>query len=281
MKNKIVIIMALLLILPQFLFAQEGDAEGCKDHPMFTRMPNFLIKECESKEFDALSFPVENSTEDECKKETIEGKYYYYNYSHNGEGSEPSELQIFRNFENALKQIDATIVAKVVEHLNSYSFITAKVSKNNIETWILIQASTPDYYVSIIEKQEMEQAIKANEMLDALNANGKIALNILFDTGKAVIKAESQSIIDQIYEMLQTDTSLHVSIEGHTDNVGNMADNKTLSQTRAKAVMESLIAKGIAKDRLSFQGWGQEVPVADNQTDEGKRKNRRVEIIKK
>ncbi len=74
---------------------------------------------------------------------------------------------------------------------------------------------------------------------------------------------------------------LRVSIEGHTDNVGDPAANKKLSSDRANAVMNALIAKGIDKSRLSSVGWGQEKPVADNGTDEGRAKNRRVEIVKK
>jgi len=87
--------------------------------------------------------------------------------------------------------------------------------------------------------------------------------------------------VDQIFELLNSDPALKISIEGHTDNVGDAAANKKLSNERAKSVMDALIAKGVDKTRLSFIGWGQEKPVADNRTDEGKAKNRRVEIVKK
>ena len=80
--------------------------------------------------------------------------------------------------------------------------------------------------------------------------------------------------------MLTTDPSIKISIEGHTDNVGTAAANQTLSQNRAKAVMDAIIAKGIDKARLSSKGWGQNKPVADNSTEEGRAWNRRVEIVK-
>jgi outer membrane protein OmpA-like peptidoglycan-associated protein len=80
--------------------------------------------------------------------------------------------------------------------------------------------------------------------------------------------------------MLNSNTGIKISIEGHTDNVGLAATNKKLSQDRAKAVMDALVAKGIISTRMSYQGWGQEKPVADNSTDDGKAKNRRVEIVK-
>ncbi len=127
----------------------------------------------------------------------------------------------------------------------------------------------------------MEQVIQANDMLKALNTDGFIALNILFDVGKSTIKKESEPIIEQIYLLLKSNPQLIISVEGHTDNTGNVESNKKLSEARAKTVMDTLIAKGIGKERLSSIGWGQEKPVADNNTEEGKAKNRRVVIVKK
>jgi outer membrane protein OmpA-like peptidoglycan-associated protein len=243
-------------------------------------MPGFHIMGCVTKEFESYKFPIENTTSENCKKQTVEGKYFELSYGLNEGVPEPSALQIFRNFENAIKQINASVVAKVIEPGNSYSFITGRISKGNTETWIYINASGTDYQLYMVEKEIMEQVIQANEMLKALNTSGFIALNILFDTGKSTIKKESLEIVDQIFEMLRANTSLKVSIEGHTDNTGTPEGNKTLSENRAKAVMEVLVAKGIDKSRLSYTGWGQEKPVADNRTEEGKAKNRRVEIIK-
>jgi OOP family OmpA-OmpF porin len=150
--------------------------------------------------------------------------------------------------------------------------------------WIGIDAASDvaeSYTLTIMEIEEMKQDIQASAILDVLNKDGFIALDILFETGKSVIQKESLPIIDQLYEMLKLDANLKISIEGHTDNVGDAASNKKLSNDRAKSVMDVLIAKGIDKSRLSSIGWGQEKPVADNRTDEGKAKNRRVEIVKK
>jgi len=87
--------------------------------------------------------------------------------------------------------------------------------------------------------------------------------------------------VDQIYDLMNNNSSLKVSVEGHTDNVGDAESNKKLSNDRAKAIVDALIAKGIEKTRLSSIGWGQEKPLADNRTEEGRAKNRRVEIVKK
>ncbi len=133
----------------------------------------------------------------------------------------------------------------------------------------------------VLEVGQMTQEITANEMLDALNKDGYIALNILFETGKSTIQKESIPIVDQFFELMKSNSALKVSVEGHTDNVGDAASNKKLSNDRAKSVMNALIAKGIAGTRLSFTGWGQEKPVADNRTEDGRVQNRRVEIVKR
>ncbi len=274
---------AFLSLLPIMIFsakAQNEDAENCTDHPMFNRMPGFFIKECEKKRFNAYTFTIESSLDENAKTQTVEGKFFQYTYAIKDGEEEPSALEIFRNFENALNEIGATIVAKVVETNNSYSFITAKVSKNNNEVWVEIKADGPEYALVFIEKQLMEQVIKANDMLKALNSAGFIALNILFDTGKSTIKPESQPLMDQLFNLLNTNKGLKVSIEGHTDNVGTPESNKKLSLSRAEAVMNALTAKGIDKSRLTVKGWGQEKPVADNKTEDGRAKNRRVEIVK-
>jgi outer membrane protein OmpA-like peptidoglycan-associated protein len=279
--RKFVTSLSISAVLNFTVNAQNEDAENCKDHPMFNRMPDFYINECIEKKFDAYSFIIENSTESDSKTQTVEGKFYEYTYYLNEDAEEPSALEIFRNFENALKEINATIVAKVVEHNNSYSFITAKITRDNNETWVNINADGPEYRLVIVEKQLMEQVIKAQEMLKALNKDGFISLNILFDTGKSTIKKESQTLIDQLYELLKNNSGLKVSIEGHTDNTGTPDGNKILSVSRAEAVLKALVSKGIDKSRLSSKGWGQEKPVADNKTEEGRAKNRRVEIVKK
>jgi outer membrane protein OmpA-like peptidoglycan-associated protein len=108
-----------------------------------------------------------------------------------------------------------------------------------------------------------------------------MALYINFDTGKSDMKPESMVIIGQIAALLQAHPELKVSIEGHTDNAGTVQSNKVLSTQRAKSVMNAVVQKGIATTRLTALGWGQEKPIADNRSEDGRAKNRRVEIVKK
>jgi outer membrane protein OmpA-like peptidoglycan-associated protein len=262
--------------------ASAEDAEGCKDHPMFNRMPGFNLGECSLKEFDGYKFPTGTEVSgDDGKFQVVEGKWSYYTYERPGDLGITSAAQIFRNFENALRQINATIVAKVVEPGNSYSFITAKLVKPGSEVWILVTGSDSYYNLTIVEKQAMEQVIQASDMFAALQKDGFIALDIRFDTDKATIKTESQPIIDQIAALMKANPDLKVGIEGHTDNTGKADRNKKLSDERAKAVVAAVAAKGIAAARMIPAGFGQDRPVADNRSEEGRAKNRRVEIVKK
>ena len=88
------------------------------------------------------------------------------------------------------------------------------------------------------------------------------------------------SEINRIVTLMKENPDLKFSVEGHTDNTGNVGTNQTLSDARSKAVVEKLVENGIAADRLKSAGKGQTSPIADNSTDEGKAKNRRVEFVK-
>jgi outer membrane protein OmpA-like peptidoglycan-associated protein len=102
----------------------------------------------------------------------------------------------------------------------------------------------------------------------------------LFDVGKADLKAsESTAYINRIASLLNTKTVNAVQLEGHTDNVGQMAVNQTLSEARARAVREALVKQGVAPERLSTVGYAFNRPVASNATEEGRRLNRRVELL--
>ena len=150
--------------------------------------------------------------------------------------------------------------------------------------WVKIDCGGNDnndfYNLTIIQLEEMNQDVTSSDILNKLNTEGHIALYINFETGKSGIKSESQKTIDQIVEMLKASPALKILIEGHTDNAGNAASNQTLSENRAKSVMNAITAKGIDKARLASKGLGQTKPVADNNTEDGKTKNRRVEIVK-
>lgn len=160
--------------------------------------------------------------------------------------------------------------------------IAFKFNKGGKEVWALVHPynNGAGYALYIAEREAMKQDIVANVLIDKINKDGFIALYINFDTGKGSIKPDSFSQLDQVAAALkQSDVKLEVG--GHTDNVGAPESNLALSELRAKSVMKYLTNKGIAAARLSVKGYGQTRQVADNRNEEGRAKNRRVELVKK
>lgn len=118
-------------------------------------------------------------------------------------------------------------------------------------------------------------------LYDRMMSDGKfITYGITFDVGKSTIKPESMGEINRIVTLMKENPDLKFSVEGHTDSTGNEASNHTLSEARSNAIVDKLVELGISADRLSASGKGQTSPIADNGTDEGRAKNRRVEFVK-
>jgi outer membrane protein OmpA-like peptidoglycan-associated protein len=260
----------------------QNDAEGCKDHKLLTRLENFYISDC-SENYNELQLRTSIS-----KTETKEGNlfYYYYRFNFDAGVKVKSPFQIIKNYENAVIKNGGRLVYKNTNASEGDIEATLYLSTKEKEYWIQLTrfagngSEAEAFGLNVLEIESMKQEVVASEMFEKINKEGFIALYINFETGKSDIKPESQPIIDQLSEMLKQNPALKISIEGHTDNVGGDITNKPLSESRAKSVMNALISKGIEVSRLKSKGWGQSKPIADNNTEEGRAKNRRVEISK-
>ena len=269
--NRILVsIMFSFLLTVGVASGQEKDTKGCQDHPLISRMNNYYIASCE-KSFNSFTFYVKEG------EKTLEGERTKIQYYLKSGFPQPSFLQIRRNYGNAAKSIGGVTL------YDDDRRVTFKVSKDGKEAWVAMEAFNEgrNYELVILEMAPMTQEVTADAMYNALKKDGFMALYINFDTGKSNIKPESMGIIGQIAALLKAHPELKVSIEGHTDNVGTSQSNKALSTQRANSVMNAVVQKGIAANRLTALGWGQEKPIADNRSEEGKAKNRRVEIVKK
>jgi outer membrane protein OmpA-like peptidoglycan-associated protein len=279
MKNKLWLLIIALLIVPAVIQAQESEF---KDTPYFSGMPSFMIYDAEDVEFDSYNFfNGKNCT-------TVEGKKFKRTYSLKEGAQKSSAIQISRNYANAVRNMGGTVLfegapqnAECADN-NGLQMIVGKVVKDGNELWVEVATlSGDDYYLTVVLKELMKQDVTASAMFETLNRDGHIALYINFDTGKSVVKPESQPIIEQIVQMMNSNPDLKIGVEGHTDNVGTPASNKTLSEARAKSVVSAITGQGISTDRLNPAGYGQDKPIADNNTEEGRAKNRRVELVKK
>jgi OmpA-OmpF porin, OOP family len=261
------------------LFAQD-DVAGSKDHPLLNRMPGYYISDYDKKDFESFDFEGKNG-----RPAAVEGRYTHITYRTIEWGKNASSLQIGRNYQTAITKIGGEVLFQQLA--SGGGFTTMKLARDAKELWIKIAIGDGGniYHLDIIEKAGMEQNITANA--DAwksdINSTGHAAIyGIYFDTDQAVIKPESAAALKEIAALLKANPSLNIRLVGHTDSTGDFAHNMTLSDARAKAVLTALTSQyGIPAARLSGHGVGPLAPVASNDTEEGRAKNRRVELVKR
>ncbi len=271
---------AVLLAAGAALAVEQKDDPKCKDHALFTRMPTYWIHSCVQKQFDVHAFVTGKDAAGKEQTVNVEGELWDIRYYPQATAeSKPSELQILRNYENAIQKQGGEVV------YSGKNRGTLKLVKDGKETWVDISAEfTGKYRLFIVQKGAMAQDVVANaEALgkDIRSAGHVTIEGIYFDTGKATIKPESAKAIAEVAKLLKSDPALSVFVVGHTDNVGGVEGNLKLSDARAAAVMQSLISEhGVAAGRLRAHGCGQFAPIASNDAEAGRAKNRRVELVK-
>lgn len=255
--------------------AGDQDLKGSKDHPLLSRMPNFHIAEYKDLDFDSHKFVGQDK-----KPVVVEGHKYYIGYSLNMGAAEPGELKIRRNIQEALKKIGGKVIFD--DNFNRVS--TMVVQAGGKETWVEVRAFARLYRLTIVEKEAMKQEVvaSAETMGSDINTTGHVSIyGIYFDTGKSEIKPESYTAVSEIAKLLKNNAALKIYVVGHTDNVGSFDSNMKLSKDRADAVARMLSGKhGIAAARLRAHGVASLAPVTSNDTENGKAKNRRVELVK-
>lgn len=250
--------------------AQAQDAEGCKDSPIVTRFPGSIVTGC--KQLDDNTFDFNVGSGKPVKR--VEGKYLELHYRYPDTASKP---QVLRNVHTAIKN------AGYIFDYDSgdYGDFTVHMGK----TWIFFQINSGHTYdETFVTETALTQDVVADAaaMSTGINATGHTVVNgIQFDTGKADVKPESASALEQVVKLLQQDASLKIYVVGHTDNVGSLAANLDLSKRRAASVVQVLITQyHIAADRLAPFGNGPYAPIQSNDTEDGRALNRRVELVK-
>ncbi len=293
-----------------------GDIKGSKDHPLISRYEGSDIFSYKADAFNEYPlFINEISTHKGIEGQPdsvmwLEGRLTRLLYVN---PPERSSLEVFRNYETALKGEGFEILFSCKNKacgghnfyraMNGYMWLTsddqrylaAKLSRDEGDVYVSLYVTpsgagggptqhrilTQLHVVEVEPMQENMVTVDADAMARGLGEEGSIALyGILFDVDKATIRPESKSTLEQISTLLNDNPELKLVIVGHTDNQGKIEYNMDLSKRRAKSVEAALVSDyGIAKDRLSAWGVGYLSPVASNRTEAGRAKNRRVELV--
>jgi len=265
---------AFLFIASGLAIAADANKKGCTDHPLFpTRMPGYSIADCETKDFDTANFETGKR-----EKTKVEGRRTKLTYRIEDRSKEPSGVAVVRNYENAIKSVQGTVL-----FIDGNRIVNGKIVKDGNEIWAQVEKGNGQIWLTVVEKAGMTQHIVANAdaLRNDLKSTGHVAVHgIYFDTGKAEVKPESQASLQEVAKLISNDQGLKLLVVGHTDSVGQFEANMKLSQARAEAVVQTLRKNhGIAEGRLKAQGAGPIAPVATNRTEEGRAKNRRVELV--
>lgn len=292
------------------------DVKGSKDHPALTRFEGAEIRAYEHKDFDEAVMPDRPiPREAEAKGLELEGKLTRISYRIDGK---KSALEVYRNYQGALQaggfktlfeckgdeqcggdfqsfvinggkvrqpgQGDATFGGK-------YYVVLAKKEAPSGDIYVFLDVMedgsnhiTP-VFQQVLETKPMQtgqvQVLDMAAMQKSLAESGRVAVyGVYFDTDKAEVKPESKAALDEMGKLLNANPNLKVYVVGHTDNQGTLAGNLDLSQKRADAVVKALESGyKIPAARLSPRGVASLAPVAANDAEAGRAKNRRVELV--
>ncbi len=290
------------------------DVKGSRDHPLIKRYEGAVIVKYAQADFDEYTVPLGKADGHGklTQSAVIEGQVTKLVYTL---PKGRSTLEVIRNYENELKGAGYKILFTGAKAevgnipraagwetptyvLDSQRILTAQLARPQGTVHIVLYAVGAYYdeaswgvdkgqtllFSHVIVQKPMENKLSklmADEIASTLSEAGSVALyGIFFDTNKDEVKAESESMLQELVKLLKTQPALKLLVVGHTDNVGTFASNMDLSQRRAQAVVNTLVSRhGVAKERLMPVGVSSAAPMAPNRTEEGRAKNRRVELV--
>jgi OOP family OmpA-OmpF porin len=295
MKHISLAMFVLLATVP--VAAQRPAVQG---HPLIPPYPGSTAgPPAKAVDFDEFDIPVGPAKDRKFTKlEHVEGKMTSFYY---GRPKDRSQLEIFRNYEAALKAAGFQVLftctgpecGTQINHPplgyipsgNEARYLAAKLARPEGDIYVAMHVQPLDTRFVIVESKPMATGlvkISADALAKDINTTGHVAVyEILFDTGRADVKPESAPALAEIARMMTQAPTLSLHVVGHTDNVGALAQNLDLSKRRAEAVIAALVTTHkVAAARLRADGVGPLAPVASNDTDAGRARNRRVELVK-
>ncbi|OGW30328.1 MAG: hypothetical protein A3J81_06075 [Nitrospirae bacterium RIFOXYB2_FULL_43_5] len=310
-------VVLLTLLTVGSVFAQ--DVGGSKDHPLISRFPGSSITRYDMKQFNEYAVPLGKMEKGALtKSQKLEGTVTQITYAapkdrsvleifRNYESAMKNAgfVTLFSGKKNELgdKWLDkftgaterpvgygeAALGTQLSQ--SDFRFMAAKLTRAEGDVYVALCVAGFGWYqyplvqLDIIETKPMETGlvkVNAEAMAKEIELTGHVSIyGIYFDTGKTDVKPQSEEALAEIAKLLTQDRTLNLYVVGHTDNVGTLASNMDLSKRRAEAVVKVLVSKySIGTERLYAAGVGPLSPVVANKIEEGRAKNRRVELVK-
>jgi len=280
-RFKILFLSVLLMV-----FAVSGYAKTTKEHPLIRPFPGSVLAENMSKynEFDAYEFYYLNEATKKREKKTIKGEYWRLLYEVRTPSGDRvrniSKLEFFENYRTAAEEKGGRVVFEDVGQM----VLTIPRDDGGV-TWLRVSGSANlgQQDLIIVDEKPFKKSLTFGpaEMKAALDKDGRVQLyGILFDLDKATLQPKSVQQLQHVVTLLKDNPDLKLEVQGHTDDQGSDDYNLKLSQRRAETVVAYLGLFDIDTSRLVPRGYGESKPVMPNTTEEGRAKNRRVELVK-
>jgi OOP family OmpA-OmpF porin len=249
------------------------DQAGCVDSKFFPKLLECRIDNCEKKDSDHRDVSVGEDDKGEAINTSIEGNSRSLMYECR-EGTTPASI---------VEQAAAALKTAGFEIPYRFTDAEAALTARKNDLWVTVEAASRYYTLTEINSvsPDFNSVTDADSIADMLERYGHVPLyGIQFLPGRPDLSPESVIILEEVITMLNDHPTWRLRVEGHTDNTGTKMGNMTLSFKRASAVVTWLAANGAKRARLDPQGLGDTRPVADNTTEAGRTKNRRIEIVK-
>ena len=252
------------------------DQAGCVDSKYLPKLLECRIDNCEKKDSDHRDISVGEDEKGEPVNIAVDGSSRSVMYECR-EGTTPASI-----VEQAAAGLKAAGFEIPYKFADAESVLTARKS----ELFVTVEAASRYYTLTEISSPatDFDAVVDASSMADALERYGHVPLYaVQFVPGRAELAPSSSSswaVLDEVVAMMNEHPAWRVRLEVHTDNTGTKAGNMTLSLKRASAVVAWLTENGVKRSRVDPQGIGDAHPVGDNSTEAGRKKNRRIELVK-
>ena len=274
-----------LIVLSLFVFSLGNEVFAeVKDHPFIKPIPGSTLDSHHSQYNNYNAYTYKYEQDGESVESKVKGKHWKLDYQFLKEdGNRDESVSVLEILEN-YKQAAIEKGGKILKEGDRDLIFT--LSSEGKKIWVHLKAGSWKgwYQLNITEEKGFVQKLVfgAEEIKKQLDEKGHVAIyGILFDVDKASLKPESQKPLQEIVKLMRNYPDLKLEVQGHTDNQGSADYNRDLSQRRAETVKTYLTTYGTDASRLEAKGYGLSQPVASNDTEEGRAKNRRVELVRK